>query len=86
MKVPEHVALSYLIAQLGVQPQYGLTVLAGWRYYRKYHRTLGHGLPVTLLGASALAAVGSFVLALGPFWPLWGWLQVSLLAHLFVDV
>src|SRR5262249_4085384 len=103
MKIPEHVALSYLLAQLGVQHQYGpwgtalviaagclpdldgLTILAGWRYYRTYHRIVGHGLPVALLGPAALAAVAS-VSGLGPMWPLWGWLQVSLLAHLFVDV
>src|SRR5262245_24137924 len=56
MKVPEHVAASFLLAQLGVQARYGtagtllvlavgllpdldgLTILAGWRTYRTYHR------------------------------------------------
>jgi membrane-bound metal-dependent hydrolase YbcI (DUF457 family) len=104
MKIPEHVALSYLLAQLGVQQQYGpwgtalmvaagclpdldgVAIVAGWRYYRTYHRILGHGLPLTLAGPLALAAIGSLVMSLGPLWPLWGWLQLSLLAHLFVDV
>jgi hypothetical protein len=103
MKFPEHVTLSFLIAQLGVQQQYGpvgtllvigagnlpdldtLTLLGGWRLYRRYHRIVGHGLPVTLAGPALVAAVASG-LGLGPFWPLWGWLQVALAAHLFTDV
>ena len=104
MKIPEHVALSYLVAQLGVQQQYGpwgtvviiaagclpdldgLTLLAGRRAYRTYHRILGHGLPVTLAGPLVLAATASFAFGLGRIWPLWAWLEVSLLAYLFVDV
>src|SRR5438132_447747 len=104
MKIPEHMALSYLLAQFSVQQQYGswgtalmigagclpdldgLTLLAGWRCYRTYHRVLGHGLPVTLAGPLALASAASWLGGLGPVWPLWAWLQVSLLAHLFVDV
>src|SRR5262249_40425832 len=68
MKFPEHVALSFLIAQFGVQEEYGavgtvlvlvagnlpdidtLTLLGGWRFYRTYHRIVGHGLPVTIGG------------------------------------
>src|SRR5947208_9608281 len=67
MKVPEHLALSFLMAQLGVQQQYGpggtalmmlagflpdldaVTALAGWDVYRRWHRRVGHGLPITLL-------------------------------------
>jgi membrane-bound metal-dependent hydrolase YbcI (DUF457 family) len=104
MKVPEHLALSFLLAQLGVQQHNGwagtglmlaagclpdldgLTLLAGWRVYRRRHRVLGHGLPLTLCGPALLAFIGSELLALGPFLPLWGWLQVALLAHLFTDV
>ncbi len=63
----------------------GLTLLAGWRCYRTYHRIVGHGLPVTLLGPLALALIGA---ALGHgFSPrLWGWLQLALMAHLVTDV
>src|SRR5262249_11998299 len=64
----------------------GLTVLAGWRVYRAYHRIIGHGLPLTLAGPALLALFGSLVLDLGPFWPLWGWLQAALLIDLFTDV
>jgi hypothetical protein len=53
-----------------------LTLLGGWRFYRTYHRIVGHGLPVTLLGPALLAA-GAYVLGLGAFWPLWGWLQLA---------
>jgi hypothetical protein len=103
MKLPEHLAFSYLLAQLGVQQEYGslgtaltlaagilpdldgLSILGGWRCHRRYHRVLGHGLPVTLAGPLALAATGAW---LGEvlFWPLWGWLQFSLLLHLVTDV
>lgn len=104
MKIPEHIAFSYLIAQLGVQQEYGpwgtalvvlagclpdldgLTLVAGWRVYRRYHRVIGHGLPLTLLGPAALAWIASELFALGPFWPLWFWLQVALLGHLVTDV
>jgi membrane-bound metal-dependent hydrolase YbcI (DUF457 family) len=97
-------ALSYLIAQFGVQQQYGpkgtalvliagclpdadgFSLLFGWRTYRRYHRVLGHGLPMTLLGPAALTALGSGVLNLGPFGPLWCWLQVAFAAHLFTDI
>jgi membrane-bound metal-dependent hydrolase YbcI (DUF457 family) len=64
----------------------GLTLLGGWRCYRTYHRILGHGLPVTLAGPLLLGAIASYAFEVGPIWPLWCWLQVSLLAHLFVDV
>jgi membrane-bound metal-dependent hydrolase YbcI (DUF457 family) len=104
MKCPEHVTLSFLIAQLGVQQQYGvggtllviaagnlpdldaLTLFVSWRIYRTYHRIVGHGLLVTLLGPPLLALLGSHGLGLGPFLPLWGWLQVALLVHLLTDV
>jgi membrane-bound metal-dependent hydrolase YbcI (DUF457 family) len=104
MKVPEHLALSFLTAQLGVQQQYGpggtalmmlagflpdldaVTAVAGWDVYRRWHRKLGHGLPMTLLGPAALALVGAFALGLGPPLPLWLWLQAALLGHLVSDV
>jgi membrane-bound metal-dependent hydrolase YbcI (DUF457 family) len=104
MKVPEHLALSFLTAQLGVQQQYGpggtalmmlagflpdldaVTAVAGWDVYRRWHRKLGHGLPMTLLGPAALALLGAFALRLGPFWPLWLWLQIALLGHLVSDI
>src|SRR4029078_10162087 len=75
MKIPEHLALSYLIAQLDVQQRYGpwgtalvmlagflpdldgLTLLAGWRTYRRYHRKVGHGILVTLAGPLLLGAL-----------------------------
>jgi hypothetical protein len=103
MKFPEHITLSFLIAQLGVQQHYGtpgtllviaagnlpdldtLTLLGGWRFYRTYHRIVGHGLPVTLVGPALLAALGAG-LGLGPILPLWGWLQVALAFHLLTDV
>jgi membrane-bound metal-dependent hydrolase YbcI (DUF457 family) len=104
MKFPEHVTLSYLVAQLEVQQQYGaagtvLVLLAGnlpdldtltfffhRRWFRTYHRIVGHGLPVTLAGPVLLAWFGSQGLGLGRFLPLWGWLQLALLVHLFTDV
>jgi membrane-bound metal-dependent hydrolase YbcI (DUF457 family) len=104
MKIPEHVTFSFLLAQFGVQQQYGpwgtalmigagmlpdldgLTVLAGWRVYRKYHRIIGHGLPVSIGGPLVLTALASFVFQLGPFWPLWFWIQLAVLAHLLIDV
>jgi membrane-bound metal-dependent hydrolase YbcI (DUF457 family) len=104
MKIPEHIAFSYLLAQLGTQDQYGLwgtgllilagclpdldglAIVFGWRFYEKYHRIVGHGLPVTLGGPLLLTAVASFGFGLGPFWPLWLWVQLSLLAHLAIDV
>jgi membrane-bound metal-dependent hydrolase YbcI (DUF457 family) len=104
MKVPEHLALSFLMAQLGMQQQYGpggtalmmlagflpdldaVTAVSGWDVYRRWHRKLGHGLPITLLGPAALALLGTFVLGLGPLGPLWLWLQAALLGHLLSDI
>jgi hypothetical protein len=103
MKLPEHLALSYLLALLGPQQQFGpagtglmlaagflpdldtLTVLAGWRWHRRYHRVIGHGLPVTLAGPPLLAALGA-ALGVAAFVPLWAWLQLALVAHLATDV
>jgi LexA-binding, inner membrane-associated putative hydrolase len=103
MKLPEHVTLSYLLAQFAVQPEYGiggtalmiaagclpdldgLTIFFGWRSYRKYHRIVGHGLPITLLGPLGLALLGG-AFGLAPWLPLWGWLQLSLLGHLVTDI
>jgi membrane-bound metal-dependent hydrolase YbcI (DUF457 family) len=104
VKLPEHVAISFLLAQLGPRQEYGttgtllmllagilpdldgLTLLAGWRAYRTYHRICGHGLLVTLLGPPLLAWLGTTWLNGGNAGFLWAWLQVSLLAHLFTDV
>jgi hypothetical protein len=103
MKLPEHVAASFLLAQLGVQQEFGwpgtmlviaagclpdldgIGIVGGWRFYRKYHRILGHGLPMTLLGPLALASFGVWVFHL-PFLPIWIWSQISLLFHLLTDV
>jgi membrane-bound metal-dependent hydrolase YbcI (DUF457 family) len=103
MKVPEHIAFSFLLAQLGVQQEYGwpgtalviaagclpdldgIGIIAGWRFYRRYHRILGHGLPMTVLGPLALVGIGNWLFDL-PFFPMWIWLQVSLLCHLLTDV
>jgi len=104
MKLPEHIACSFLLAQLGVQQQFGwpstglvmaagclpdldgIGIVGGWRFYRTYHRILGHGLPMTLLGPLALAILGSWLFQMGPLLLLWSWLQVSLLLHLLTDV
>jgi membrane-bound metal-dependent hydrolase YbcI (DUF457 family) len=104
MKIPEHVALSYLLAQLGVHQAFGpagtalmivagnlpdldgISILGGWRCHRTYHRVLGHGLPVTLLGPALLAWFGTGILGLGPYFVLWAWLQAALLVHLVTDV
>jgi membrane-bound metal-dependent hydrolase YbcI (DUF457 family) len=104
MKIPEHVAFSFLLAQFAVQQEYGpwgtglmilagclpdldgLTIIAGWQFYRKYHRIVGHGLPLTIGGPLLLAALASFVFQLGPLVPIWFWLQVSLLSHLLIDI
>jgi membrane-bound metal-dependent hydrolase YbcI (DUF457 family) len=103
MKLPEHIAFSYLLAQFGPQQQFGpvgtalvvasgllpdldgLTVLGGWGCHRRYHRVLGHGLPVTLLGPLALALAGIWLVPGVALLPLWLWLQLSLLAHLVTD-
>src|SRR6185295_18485330 len=100
MKIPEHIATSYLLAQLGLQQQYGpwgtalavaagclpdldgIGIVVGRRFYRAYHRILGHGILLTLAGPALLAGVGSAVLDVGPFLPLWAWLQVAQVAHL----
>lgn len=63
-----------------------LTLFGGHWVYRRYHRIVGHGLPVTLFGPGLLAMFGAWVCDLGPLLPLWFWLQVALLAHLFSDV
>ncbi len=104
MKFPEHIAMSYLLAQLGVQQEYGLvgtalvvaagnlpdldvaTLLVSRRFYRDYHRVLGHGILVTLFGPAGLALLGAGFLGGSAFVPLWCWLQLALLIHLFVDV
>lgn len=104
MKIPEHVALSVLLAQFGVQPEFGwpgtalmvaagclpdrdgAAVVAGWQFYRRYHRILGHGILVTLLGPLALALGGAACLGWSAFPLLWFWLQVSLLGHLVTDI
>lgn len=104
MKLPEHIALSFLLAQFGVQEQYGplgtslviaagclpdldgLGIVFGWRLYRRYHRILGHGLPLTCCGPLLLALFGAHFLGTEALAPLWLWLQVSLFLHLFTDV
>jgi membrane-bound metal-dependent hydrolase YbcI (DUF457 family) len=104
MKIPEHIALSYLLAQLGVQQQFGpagtaliivagnlpdldgMTILGGWNCHRTYHRVVGHGLPMTLLGPGLLAWFAASILGLGSFLVLWAWFQIALLAHLITDI
>jgi membrane-bound metal-dependent hydrolase YbcI (DUF457 family) len=63
-----------------------LTLLGGWRFYRNYHRVIGHGILVTLFGPALLALAGAWLFGLGPLLPLWCWLQAALLTHLLVDV
>ncbi len=89
MKIPEHITFSYLLAQFGVQQQYGatgtalmiaagmlpdldgITILGGWRCHNKYHRVVGHGLPLTVAGARPCrAAVRSPSRRVSP--PRWG--------------
>jgi len=104
VKVPEHVAISFLLAELGPRQTCGLagtllmltagmlpdldgvTLLAGWRAYRTYHRILGHGLPMTILGPAFLTWLGVAALGCENGWTLWIWLQTALLVHLFTDV
>lgn len=104
MKIPEHFALSFLLAQFGARQEFGpagtalmlaagilpdldgLSILGGWQCHRTYHRVVGHGLPVTLLGPLLLAWLGSAALGAGPLLPLWLWLQAALLAHLLTDL
>ena len=104
MKIPEHLAISYLLAQLGPQQAWGLpgtllmmtagmlpdldgvSILGGWNCHLRYHRKIGHGLPVTLLGPLALALLFAPHLEGASWWELWLWLQLSLLAHLFTDL
>jgi membrane-bound metal-dependent hydrolase YbcI (DUF457 family) len=104
MKIPEHLAMSYLLAQLGPQQTYGtagtllvmaagmlpdvdgVSILGGWNCHLKYHRKVGHGLPVSILGPLLLAL--PWAIAGGePSWlGLWAWLQLSLILHLLVDL
>jgi membrane-bound metal-dependent hydrolase YbcI (DUF457 family) len=104
VKIPEHIALSYLVAQFGAQQQYGtmgtvlvliagclpdgdgISLLGGWKLYRNCHRVLGHGILVSLLGPVLLTLLGTNILGLYPWLPLWVFLQVALLLHLFTDV
>ena len=103
MKLPEHIAFSFLLAQFGVQHEYGwpgtalviaagclpdldgVGIIGGWKVYRKYHRILGHGLPMILLGPLALAGLGNWLFHF-PVLPIWIWSLVSLLLHLVTDV
>lgn len=64
----------------------GAAIVCGWRFYARYHRILGHGILVTLLGPVFLALVGATWLGWSAFLVLWPWLQMSLLAHLATDV
>src|SRR5207253_203520 len=104
MKIPEHLALSYLLAQLGPQQTFGpagtvlmmaagmlpdldgVSILGGWNAHRKYHRKVGHGLPMTLLGPLLLTLFLTPRLDLWAWLTLWAWLQLSLLLHLAVDL
>jgi membrane-bound metal-dependent hydrolase YbcI (DUF457 family) len=104
MKLPEHLTLSFLLAQFGARQQCGatgtvlmvaagllpdldtLTALGGWRAHRRYHRVLGHGLPMILFGPVALAWFAEGCLGVSEVFVLWCWLEVSLLAHLATDV
>src|SRR5262245_54374512 len=104
MKLPEHITFSFLLAQFGVQQEYGaagtallilagnlpdldgLTVLGGWECHRKYHRVIGHGLPVTLGGSPLLALGAALLLGWSAFVPMWLWCQLAVLAHLVSDV
>lgn len=63
-----------------------LTLFGSYRFYRRYHRVIGHGVLMTLLGPLVLALLGWSVLCLGPLLSLWGWLQMALLLHLITDV
>jgi membrane-bound metal-dependent hydrolase YbcI (DUF457 family) len=104
MKIPEHLALSYLLAQLGPQQTYGpagtalvmvagmlpdldgVSILGGWNCHLKYHRKVGHGLPMTLFGPLLLALAWSPHLEGNAWLGLWMWLQLSLVLHLLVDL
>jgi membrane-bound metal-dependent hydrolase YbcI (DUF457 family) len=64
----------------------GAAVVAGWRFYRKYHRILGHGILVTLFGPLLLSLFGAAFFGLEALPALWFWLQLALLGHLVTDV
>jgi membrane-bound metal-dependent hydrolase YbcI (DUF457 family) len=104
MKIPEHLALSYLLAQLGPQQTFGpagtllmmaagmlpdldgVAILGGWNAHLKFHRKVGHGLPMTLLGPALLTLILSPHPDVLTWLTLWGWLQLSLVVHLTVDL
>lgn len=104
MKVPEHITLSFLLAQFGVQQEWGsvgtglliaagclpdldgLGIVLGWGFYRRHHRILGHGLPLTVAGPVLLALAGTWFLGSESFLTLWAWCQIALFAHLLTDV
>src|SRR5262249_7877457 len=56
------------------------------RFYRRYHRILGHGILVTVLGPLVLALAGAAWIGWSAFPQLWLWLQLALLGHLFTDI
>jgi membrane-bound metal-dependent hydrolase YbcI (DUF457 family) len=64
----------------------GLSVLGGWNVQRTYRGAAGHGLLVTLAAPAVVGLLAARLFDLGPFAPLWFWLQIALLAHLATDV
>lgn len=64
----------------------GVAIVFGWRFYEKFHRILGHGILVTVLGPLLLALLGAACFGWAALPALWLWLQLSLVAHLATDV
>src|SRR5260370_768959 len=76
-----------LIMVAGMMPGMdGMPILGGWNATLKYHRRIGHGLLMTLLGPGLLTLCLVERLDGCAWLDLWRWLQLSLLLHLTVDL
>lgn len=77
-----------LVMAAGLLPDLdGVSILAGWQAHLKYHRKVGHGLPLMVLGPLGLALAWAAVQDGTAQWPaLWAWLQLSFVLHLTVDL
>ena len=76
-----------LVMAAGLLPDLdGISILGGWRCHQRYHRVVGHGLPMTLLGPALLTCLAAWLLPGVNLLGLWAWLQASLLFHLLTDV
>jgi membrane-bound metal-dependent hydrolase YbcI (DUF457 family) len=76
-----------LMLLAGILPDLdGMTLLGGWRTYRRHHRVVGHSILPTVACPAGIAWLATSGLDCQALLTLWAWLQASLLLHLFTDV